>query len=65
VESGSKRHTEADRRNEAAMEEVRRLFARYRAHPQPPAHGAQRRGSKAPARGAEREVKRPAGINAP
>jgi hypothetical protein len=65
VQSESKRHTEADRRIEAAMEEVRRLFARYRAHPKPPAPGAQRRGTEPPPRRPEREVKRPAGTNAP
>jgi ferric-dicitrate binding protein FerR (iron transport regulator) len=50
------RDTEAGARNDAALEEVRRLFERYRAHPRPVAQRSLTRKTDASRRDAEAHV---------
>ena len=58
------RDTEAGARNDAALEEVRRLFERYRSHPRPMAQRPLTRKTEAPRRDAEAHIERQTKIQA-
>jgi hypothetical protein len=63
VPSQSELRNVARPRNEAALEEIRRLFARYRAQPRQPDQRAERHDVEASRR--ERDADRPAVTGAP
>jgi hypothetical protein len=60
VGSQFQRRGEGSVRNEAALEEIRRLFARYRAQPQQAAEGTQRHDAEQQQRNADVDADRSA-----